>query len=148
MECFKCGWKIFKNGQIALTLNRSTELRHFLYRMLCFSLRLTNCINYGINFSGAMKHNSFINVMRDCAKLYDIMKQALTNKEIEKIQNVCFSNPERACAIAQIIIDTCQVVKCSTYAEVKGKSKRTVLYQKEKLAGIKIENQKFISICS
>ena len=73
------------------------------------------------------------------------MKQQLTKKEIEKIQNLCFESTERACAIAQTIIDTCQVVSCSTYAKIKHKNKRTVLYKALKIPGITIENRKFVS---
>jgi len=74
------------------------------------------------------------------------MNQKLTQSEITKIQNLCFENPARACAIAQTIIDTCQVVGCSTYADIKNKSKRTVLYQSGKLTGITIEKRKFVSL--
>lgn len=74
------------------------------------------------------------------------MPEQLTTLEIEKIQNVCFSNPSRACAIAQLIIDTCQIVSCSVYSDLKGKSKRTINYQARKLVGIKIEERKFISL--
>jgi hypothetical protein len=36
-------------------LNADTSF--VLYRLLCFSLRLTNCSLYFSQFSGAMKHN-------------------------------------------------------------------------------------------
>lgn len=74
------------------------------------------------------------------------MKQQLTEEEIEKIQNVCFSNPVKSCAIAQLIIDTCQVVSCATFAKVKNKSKRTINYCSQNLAGVEIEGRKYISI--
>ena len=72
------------------------------------------------------------------------MNQKLTPQEINKIQNLCFENPAKACAIAQIIIDTCQVASCSTVASIKRKSKRTIQYQAKRITGIKIENRKFI----
>jgi hypothetical protein len=74
------------------------------------------------------------------------MNQYLTQSEIEKIQNLCFKNPVKACAIAQVIINTCQVVSCSTYARLKGKSKRTVQYKAKNLNKISIETRNFISL--
>jgi len=74
------------------------------------------------------------------------MNQILTQKEINKIQNMCFNNPAKCCAIIQLIADTVQLVGCSTFAKLNNKSKRTVIYQAEKLAGLKIENRKFISL--
>lgn len=74
------------------------------------------------------------------------MKQELTNKEIKKIQNLCFDNSAKSCAIAQLILDTCQVVSVKTYSELKGKHRNTILQQKEKLTGVEIENRKFISL--
>ena len=74
------------------------------------------------------------------------MNQNLTDKEIDKIQKLCFENPAKACAFAQTIIDTCQVVSCSTYSKLKGKSKRTIQYQSGNFAGLTIENRKFLSI--
>ena len=74
------------------------------------------------------------------------MNQKLTPEEIRKIQNLCFNNPTMACAVAQLILDTCQVVSCSTYAQLRNKSKRTVQYQAKTMNGISIENRKFISI--
>ena len=75
-----------------------------------------------------------------------IMNQQLTEKEIEKIRNACFDNPVKMCAIAQVIIDTCQIVSSNTYADLKGKHRNTILKQKDKLTGITIANRKFISI--
>jgi len=74
------------------------------------------------------------------------MNQKLTQEEIDKIQNMCFNNPVKCCAIAQLIIDTCQVVSCSTYAKLKGKPKRTIQYQSGNLTGLVIENRKFVSL--
>ena len=74
------------------------------------------------------------------------MKQQLTTDEIRKIQNLCFENPAKSCAIAQIILDTCQVVSCSTYAQIIGKSKRTVQYQANDMTGVSIYGRKFLSI--
>ena len=54
------------------------------------------------------------------------MNQLLTEEETKKIRKLCFSNPAKACAIAQVIIDTCQVINCSTYAAIKNKGKRTI----------------------
>ena len=74
------------------------------------------------------------------------MNQQLTQKEIERIRDLCFSDPAKACAIAQVIVNICQVVSCNTFAAAKGKSPRGVHYQTTKLTGIVIENRKFISI--
>jgi hypothetical protein len=74
------------------------------------------------------------------------MNQKLIQSEITKIQNLCFQNPAKACAIAQTIIDTCQIVSCSTYAKLTGKGKRTVLYQSPKMTGVNIEERKFVSL--
>ena len=68
----------------------------------------------------------------------------LTKIEIQKTQQLCFANPAKACAVAQIITDTCGLVSCATFAQIKGKSPRTIQYQAEKLPGIKIEKRKFI----
>jgi hypothetical protein len=76
------------------------------------------------------------------------MKQQLTPTEIRKIQNICFQNPVRACTVAQVILDTCQVVSCSTYARLHKKSKRTVLYQSKHMTGVNVEDRKFIALCS
>lgn len=73
--------------------------------------------------------------------------QYLTDVEIEEVREFCFSNPAKACALAQEIINTCQVVSCKTYAEINGKSKRTILYDADNLNGVIIDNRKFISIC-
>ena len=74
------------------------------------------------------------------------MEQQLTDKEIEKLQNLCFSNPAKACAVAQVIMDTLQIVSCSTYASIAGKAKRTINYQADKLIGVEIDERKYISI--
>lgn len=74
------------------------------------------------------------------------MNQILTYDEIKKIQNMCFSNPTKSCAIAQIIIDTCQIISCKTFSEIKRKKKRATLYKADKLTGITIENRKFLSL--
>jgi len=74
------------------------------------------------------------------------MKQQLTDKEIEKIKNMCFTDPSKSCAIAQLIIDYCQVVSCSTFSGLTGKSKRTINYQAKNLIGIKVEDRKYISV--
>lgn len=74
------------------------------------------------------------------------MQKQLTVTEISKIQNLCFSNPIKSCAIAQLIVDTCQIVSCTTFADVKEKSRRTINYKAESLVGLKIENRYYISI--
>ena len=70
----------------------------------------------------------------------------LTKIEIQKTQQLCFVNPAKACAIAQIITDTCGLVSCATFAQIKCKSPRTIQYQAENFTGIEIEGRKFISI--
>lgn len=74
------------------------------------------------------------------------MNKELSEHEIKKIRELCFTNPLKCCAIAQEIVDTCGVVSCATFAQVKGRGKRAVQYQSEKLVGIKIEDRKFIAI--
>lgn len=74
------------------------------------------------------------------------MNKQLTDIEKEKIRNLCFANPAKACAFAQEIIDTCQVMSCATYASVKGKAPRTVQYQAGKLTGINIEQRRYIAL--
>ena len=76
------------------------------------------------------------------------MNEKLTQAEITKIQNICFENPAKACAIAQVIINTCQIVSCATYARLKEKKKRTVLYQSQEITGISIEDRRFLSLNS
>ena len=73
------------------------------------------------------------------------MEQQLTYKEIRKIQGLCFENRAKSCAIAQTIIDACQIVSCSTFAELTGKSNPTINYQADKLIGITIEGRKYIA---
>lgn len=72
------------------------------------------------------------------------MKEQLTDAEIKKIQNMCFHNPVKACAIAQTIIDVCQIISCASFSKLTGKSKRTINYQAENLIGIKIEDRKYL----
>ena len=69
----------------------------------------------------------------------------LTQKEIEKIRYMCFSNPAKSCAIVQEIIDTCQIVSCSEYSKAKEKSKRTVLYGSGKMIGFNLDGRRFVS---
>lgn len=73
------------------------------------------------------------------------MKEQLTDKEIKKIQSMCFQNPAKSCAIAQTIVDACQIVSCSAFSELTGKSKRTINYQADKLIGIKVDGRKYIA---
>ena len=75
-----------------------------------------------------------------------IMNQQLTKKEIEKIQNSCFDNPAKMCAVAQVIVDTCQVVSVNTFADLNGKHRNTILGQKDRLTGITVDGRKFISV--
>ena len=75
-----------------------------------------------------------------------IMNQQLTENEIEKIQNKCFDNPAKMCAVAQVIIDTCQVVSVNTFADLNGKHRNTILGQKDRLTGVVVEGRKFISV--
>lgn len=72
------------------------------------------------------------------------MNQKLTKAEREKILNLVFDNPDKSCAIVQTFIDSLQVVSISTYAKLKGKSKRSVLYNSKKLKGVEIEGRKFL----
>lgn len=74
------------------------------------------------------------------------MKQVLTPQEIEKIQNMCFENPQKACLVAQLIIDTCQIVSCPTYSGIKNIPKRTIQYRAKKMTGITIGNRNFVSL--
>lgn len=74
------------------------------------------------------------------------MKQQLTQKEIERTQRLCFSNPAKACAVAQAIIDTCQIISCATYAKVEKMSPRTIQYKAKKMIGISVEDRTFVSI--
>ena len=74
------------------------------------------------------------------------MNKELTNEEIRKIQNLCFENPVKSLAVTQLILDTCQVMSCSTYAKMKNKSKRTIQYRADKMSGIVIEERKFVSL--
>lgn len=74
------------------------------------------------------------------------MKQSLTKQETNKIQQMCFDDPSKMCAIAQLIIDVCQVVSVTTYSELKGKHRNTIIQQKNKLTGLKIEQRKYISL--
>jgi hypothetical protein len=73
------------------------------------------------------------------------MKQLLTQKEIDKIQNLCLSNPIKSCAIVQTFIDNLQLVSCADFAELKGKSKRTILYQAKKKTGVEIYGRKYLT---
>lgn len=70
----------------------------------------------------------------------------LTQQELNKTMNLCFNDPAKACAIAQTIINTVGVVSCSTYAEIKGKSKRNIQYAANNLNGVTIEGRKFPAI--
>lgn len=72
------------------------------------------------------------------------MNEQLTEKEIEKIQKMCFQNPVKSCAIAQEIINACQMVSCSTFSDLTGKAKRTINYQAKKLNGVKIDGRKYL----
>lgn len=74
------------------------------------------------------------------------MNKELTEKEKENIRNICFTNPAKACAIAQEIINTCQVVSCATFASVNSKAPRTVQYQAKKLTGLDLPDRRYISI--
>ena len=74
------------------------------------------------------------------------MNETLTQTEINKIRNKCFENPAKMCAVAQEIIDTCQIITIATYAKNGNKHRNTILQQKEKLTGIEIENRKYISL--
>lgn len=74
------------------------------------------------------------------------MDKHLSDTEKEKIFKLCLENPDKACAIAQEIIDSCQLMSCRTYAVLKDKSPRTVQYKAEKLRGISIEKRRFVSL--
>ena len=73
------------------------------------------------------------------------MNQRLTESEIRKIRDKCFENSSKMCAVAQIIIDTCQIVSVKQYSKLKGKHRNTILKQKDKMIGIEIEGRKFVS---
>jgi hypothetical protein len=70
----------------------------------------------------------------------------LTEVEIEKIRILCFNNTEKACAIAQEIINTCQIISCRKFAEIRKKSVRTIQFQSKKLIGIVIAGRKYPSL--
>lgn len=74
------------------------------------------------------------------------MNKQLTAEETEKIRKLCFANPAKACAVAQEIIDTCQVVSCATYAGIVGRSTRTIQTQATKLVGIELPDRNYISV--
>lgn len=74
------------------------------------------------------------------------MKSILTNDEVKRVRKLCFENPAKACAVAQIIADTCGLVSCSTFAEVKSKKVRAVQYKADRLNGVTIDNRRFVSI--
>ena len=74
------------------------------------------------------------------------MNQQLTEKEISKIKNACFKNTPKMCAVAQVIIDTCQVVSVNTFADLNGKHRNTILGQKDRLTGVVVDGRKFISV--
>jgi hypothetical protein len=74
------------------------------------------------------------------------MNQLLTDKEVDRIRKMCFNNPEKICAIAQEMINTCQIVSVNTFAELKGKHRNTILQQKDKFIGIEIEGRKYVSV--
>jgi hypothetical protein len=77
---------------------------------------------------------------------HKILKTMLSQKEKNKIIELCINNPQKSCAIVQTFIDSLQLMPCSTFAELKGKSKRTILYQSDKLTGISIDNRKFLTL--
>lgn len=74
------------------------------------------------------------------------MNKELTEIEKQKIRNLCVSNPAKACAYAQEIIDTCGIMSCNTFGKLKGKAPRTVQYQAQRLTGLTIEKRKFVSL--
>ena len=74
------------------------------------------------------------------------MNQQLTLKEISKIKNACFKDTSKMCAIAQVIIDTCQIVSANTFADLNGKHRNTILGQKDRLTGVVVDGRKFISV--
>ena len=71
------------------------------------------------------------------------MNQELTQSEKEKIMKLVLNNHEKSCAIVQQFIDNLQLISASDFAKLKGKSKRTILYQSKKLDGIQIDNRKY-----
>ena len=74
------------------------------------------------------------------------MNQQLTEKEISRIKDSCFKNTSKMCAVAQVIVDTCQVVSVNTFADLNGKHRNTILGQKDRLTGITVDGRKFISV--
>ena len=74
------------------------------------------------------------------------MTEQFTSNEIQKIQSLCFNNPAKACAVAQLIINTLGLVSCKGYADYKKKAIRTIQYQVNRLTGIILDGRKFISI--
>jgi hypothetical protein len=73
------------------------------------------------------------------------MNQQLTQKEIDKIQKLCLSNPVKSCAVVQTFIDNLQLVSCADFSELKGKSKRTILYQAKNKTGIELYGRKYLT---
>ena len=73
------------------------------------------------------------------------MNQELTQKEKEKITALVLRNPEKSCAIVQQFINDLQIISAADFAKMKGKSKRAVLYQSDKLTGIKINSRKYFN---
>lgn len=74
------------------------------------------------------------------------MNEIVSEKEKNKILELCISDPERACAIVQEFIDYLQIVPVSIYASAKGKSKRTILYQAKRITGFTILDRRFLSL--
>lgn len=68
----------------------------------------------------------------------------LTEKEIEKIRNLCFKNTAKSCAIVQEFIYGLQIVYCAEYADLKSKKKRTIQYRsKIKILGYQLQSLKY-----
>jgi len=68
----------------------------------------------------------------------------ITAKEENKIIELVLSNPDKACAIVQCLLDNLQIVSVSMYAEMKKIPKRTILYKIEKLKKISIANRNYL----
>jgi len=70
----------------------------------------------------------------------------ITAKEENKIIELVLSNPDKACAIVQCLLDNLQIVPVSLYAEIHKKKKRTVLHNINKLKKISIINRNFLTL--
>ena len=74
------------------------------------------------------------------------MKQHITEEEKIKILDLVFNNPQKSCAIVQCFIDSLQLVSPAEFAELKGKSKRTIQYRVDKMRKVSIANRNYLTL--